>query len=438
MKFLSQETIDTVKKVSVYEVAEKLGFHLKRVGTHWNLRCPNPNHHEKKDPDTYIKISTGYYKCYGGGGCGSEGYAINFYSWNQFGGYDSKRDFYRSVEGIADLMGIPIKYTDGTVVQDGSRAVYVPREQPKVIEVPAASADICDRTYRRFLDLCPVYDEHLAEWLGPKRQYTKEQIGVIGFRSIPRDFAMAKKIVDTLIAEGYQIERVPGFTQFVKRGGNPQNEADWYWLIAGMGKYYIPVRDDLGRIIRLRLRTNFEDKKKYVWFSSAPMNEGNVIRRGGAASGAPVNVVVPTNQMAIWEPGTEITDICTVKKVLIIEGEHKSYITANRLNMVVMGLPGVGNFREVVPLLKKWGVEEAAIAYDIDAFYDKSKPTGKNENVFKQLVRFGKELISEEGIQTNLWAWNPSDAKGLDDLLLLGKFPVVTDLRTNERYPFIV
>lgn len=437
MKFLSQETIDAVKMVSVYEVAEKLGFHLRRQGTHWNLNCPNPNHHENT-PDTYIKISTGRYKCYGGGGCGPEGDAINFYSWNQFEGYDAKRDFYRSVEGIAKLMGIPIKYMDGTVVQDSTGPVYVPREQPKVNEVPAASADICDRTYRRFLDLCPVYDEHLAEWLGPKRQYTKEQIEVIGLRSIPRDFATAKKIVETLIAEGHQIERVPGFTQFVKQGGNPQNEADWFWLFVGMGKYYIPVRDHMGRITRMRLRTNFEDKKKYIWFSSAPMNEGKVTRRGGASSGAPINVVVPTNQMAIWEPGTEITDIRGIKKVLIIEGEHKSYITANRLNMVVLGVPGVGNFHEVVPLLKKWGVEEAAIAYDIDAFYDENKPTGKNENVFKQLVRFGKELVSQEAIRTEIWAWNPSDGKGLDDLILGGRFPVVTDIRTNERLPFDV
>ncbi|GAA0854066.1 CHC2 zinc finger domain-containing protein [Paenibacillus glucanolyticus] len=437
MKYLSQETIDMVKKVSVYELADVLGYDLRRSGNHWNLRCPNPNHQEKT-PDTYIKISTGYYKCYGGGGCGPEGDAINFYSWHHFEGYDSKKDFYRSVEGIAKLMGIPVQYRDGTILMDESRPTYVPRDRPKVPVIPAASADVCDRTYRRFLDLCPVFDEHLDEWLGSKRQYTREQIGAIGLRSIPKTLDHAKKIVDTLISEGYQIERVPGFTQFLRNGGNPNREEDWFWLIAGKGKYYIPVRDDLGRIIRLRIRTNYDNKKKYVWFSSAPVNEGDFIRRGGAESGAPINVVLPSKVMAIWEPGTDISAIYKIQKALIIEGEHKSYISADRLNMLVFGIPGVGNFREVLPLLKKYGIKEVAIAYDIDAFHDEKKPTGKNEQVFKQLVNLGKQLISEEGIHTELWAWNPKDGKGLDDLLINLKFPVVTDLRTNERLPFAI
>ncbi|WP_240416568.1 CHC2 zinc finger domain-containing protein [Paenibacillus periandrae] len=437
MKLLSQETVDLVRRVSVKEVAETLGFQIKRAGTHWNLGCPNPNHQEKT-PQTYIKISTGIYTCYGGGGCGAGGDAITFYSWSQFNGYDPKKDFYRSIQGIASLMGIPIKYKDGSIMQDESRPTYVPRNEPKMIEVPAASPDICDRTYRRFLDLCPVFNEHLEEWLGPKRQYSREQIEVLGLRSIPKTLDQVRKIVDTLQAEGYQIDRVPGFTQFLRQNGNAEDDNDWYWSISSIGKYYIPVRDDRGRIIRLRVRTNFDDKKKYVWFSSAPMNEGKFVRRGGAPSGAPINIVAPSKFMATWEPGTELNDVYLIKKVLLIEGEHKSYICSDRLNMIVIGIPGVGNFRDVVPLLRKWGVKEAAIAYDIDAFYNENKPTGKNEQVFKQLVSFGKELISQEDIQTELWAWNPNDGKGLDDLLLNFKLPVVTDLRTNERLPFVI
>ncbi|KJD42947.1 CHC2 zinc finger domain-containing protein [Paenibacillus terrae] len=432
MKFISEETIELVKRVSVYEVADILGFHLKRVGTYWNIKCPNPDHYEKT-PQTYISMSTGYFKCYSGGGCGADGNVINFFSWHYYGGYDPKKDFVRSVEGIATLMGIPIKYSDGSISQDNTRPVYVPKEQPKLVEIPAASPDVCDQTYRRFLDLCPVFNEHLEEWLGPKRQYTKEQVEVIGLRSVPKTVDQAKKIVNTLISEGYQIERVPGFTQFLRKDGRLENDQDWYWLIAGMGKYYIPIRDDMGRIIRLRIRTNLEDNKKYVWFSSAPMNKGNFIRRGGAGSGAPVNVIVPSKLMALWQPGTEITGILKVNKVLIIEGEHKGYIVSEFLNMLVISIPGVGNFRDVIPLLKKWGVQEVAIAYDIDAFYDEKKNTGKNENVFKQLVRFGKALISEENIHSELWVWNPRDGKGLDDLILGGKLPIVINLRTNER-----
>ncbi|MFX3643498.1 MAG: CHC2 zinc finger domain-containing protein [Candidatus Pristimantibacillus sp.] len=430
MKFLSEETINLVKAIPTDELAERLGMYLKRSGKYYNLCCPNPNHSDDLKPLTFI-FQSGLFVCYGSGGCGAKGDAIAFYSWHKYGTYTAKTDFYYMVEELADFMGIQVRYKDGSVKElDTSRPTYVPKERT-VVQIEPASADICDRTYRRFLDLCPLYTDNLEEWTGPKRQYTKQQIGAIGLRSIPRSVEEAKRIVNTLINEGYQIERVPGFTQFLVKDGDPSNDQDWYWLIAGMGKYYIPVRDYLGRIVRLRLRSNFEDKKKYLWFSTEPIENKS---RGGASSGAPVNVVIPSAYLSKWSPGTDLMKIYPVKKALIIEGEHKGYICADKIlelnvfgePIVILTVPGSGNYKEVISLLKYWGIKDVALAYDIDAFYDEKKATKKNEYVNKHLIELTQTLLEEDQMNCELLTWNPREAKGLDDLFLQSdKLPVV-------------
>lgn len=435
MKFISESTINSVKNVRTEDLADLLGISMRRAGAHFKLCCPNPDHSGNDPEETYINIQSGIFKCYGNGGCGAKGDAIAFYSWYKHGTYTPKTDYYYAIEELADFMGIQVTYRDGTVkALDTTRPAYIPRERIEVIQVEPASAEVCDRTYRRFLDLCPLYKDNLEEWTGPKRQYTKQQIGAIGLRSIPRSVEEAKRIVNTLIAEGYEVERVPGFTQFLMKNGDPTQDQNWFWLIAGVGKYYIPVRDTLGRIIRLRLRSNFEDKMKYLWFSTEPIEN---IRRGGAPSGAPVNVIIPSIYLTKWAPGTDVRKIYSFKKVLIIEGEHKGYICADKIAQMnifeepiaILTVPGSGNYREVVDILRNWGIEEVALAYDIDAFYDEKKATKKNENVNKHLVELTKLLVNEEKMRVELLTWNPREAKGLDDLLLhTNKLPVVNKI----------
>lgn len=433
-KFISDETIKIVKQVTVYEVATALGFHMHRRGAHWQFECPNPSHDTH---ECYLGINKGIFKCFGGGGCGAGGDAISFYGWHHIEKYDAKKHFAKSVEGVAQLMGIPIEYTDGTILCNEEKPSYVPMPQEEYVEVLPADPEVCNRTYRRFLELCPIYEEHLQEWLGAKRQYTEKQVEVIGLRSVPRSFEEAKNIVTTLFNEGYQLERVPGFTQFLKKNGDPEKDSDWYWLLAGMGQYYIPVRDEYGRIIRLRIKTNNPVKKKYVWFSSEPMITERIKRRGGAPSGAPLNVVVPTRYMSTW--GSLVTDLKTFNKAIIIEGEHKAYICSEILDTLIIGVPGSGNFRDVIPLLKKLGVTEVYVAYDIDAFYDEEKETQKNEYVHEHLRKFIIDLLSESSMNVYLLVWNHLHGKGLDDLLLqTKKLPMAINVRTNEEKPYVI
>jgi len=271
-----------------------------------------------------------------------------------------------------------------------------------------------------------------------KRGYTNEEIVAIGLRSIPREYSEISRIVKTLLAEGYTLERVPGFTQKLRKNGDPQNPSHWYWSIAASGKYFIPVRNHKGQIVRMRVSTGRMDPK-YMWFSSAPNIEYESdrvkMRKGGASSGAPLNIVPPYQVLKIWEPGDELTYHMYPDMVVCTEGEHKSYISSNILQKVIIGIPGAGNYKEVIPTLKRWGTKKLAIALDMDALLDKTKEAGRNQQVFEHLVEFSRQTLEEAGIEVVIWCWDPKDGKGLDDLLLNRKSPIEIDLRTRTRRP---
>jgi hypothetical protein len=441
---LSQQTIDLVKTVTTLEFATRLGDNPKQIGASFQVFCPNPSHHEKT-PDTYIMSNMNGWKCFGGGGCGAQGSdAIKYYAWKTFGHWEPKKHFVDSVIGVANLMGIPIH-------EEGDKTTHVnvrttrrtlqnvestSNGSQKIETVEARNADDCDRIYRKFLQLCPIYREHAEEWLGQKRQYTKDQVLRIGLRSVPATNEEIFSIIKNLHDDGESLERVPGFTQRLQRGGNPANELDWYWTINVSGGYFIPVRDEFGRIVRMRVATN--STPKYIWFSSTPnihiQSESSKMRKGGAPSGAPLNIVVPTIQLDTWTPGTFITDIFRVDEVLCTEGEHKSNIASNRLNRLSIGLPGVGTFKEVIPLIIRWDVKKVIIAYDADSLYKEESVNGKNEKVFEQLVKLSQELLHLD-IEVAIWTWNCRDGKGLDDLLNNNKLPIEINLRTKERSP---
>jgi len=463
MPRISQQTIDQVERVHTYDLAVRMGHWVKPSVGSIKVRCPNPNHIERT-PDTYIKKSTGVFKCFGGGGCGAQGKALQYYAWATWGCWDPRSHFVDAVIGVCEIMGIPIEY-EGTGREPFKKRhpAMQPAAAPKFIfeDVPAQNAGVCDRVYRRFLQLCPIYPEHSHEWM-TKRKYTEDQIMAFGLRSIPATWQETKYIVDTLLSEGYSLERIPGFTQKLRKGGNPLNDFDWYWTINAYGKYFLPVRDDAGHIVRLRMATG-QEKRKYTWFSSAPNVEpvrnaaGNItdlkildpsldvkanpqeMRRGGASSSHHINVVLPYPFLQRWQPGDEITDIFRFDTVVITEGEHKSFISANILNLPVIGVPGVGNYRDVLPALKKWGVRKAVVAYDADAFLNKEKDGQKVENnVLKNLISFAREILESDGIELVFWIWNIQHGKGLDDVLLNKKLPIEINPLTKTRKPVVI
>lgn len=452
-KRISRETIDAVNAVPILDLANALGDNPKRVGKQYAVFCPNPNHGERT-PDTYIEANKNIFKCFGGGGCGAGGpSSFTYYYWHEYGrAYDKnnkedKKNFPLVIEKIANLMGITIKYEDGSTVKSSGAASYKPRyTQPKELE--PQSVDICDKVYRAFLSLCPVQKEHFMEWV-QERKYSKEDVMTLGLRSVPSAEEVFN-ILAQLVNKGYPLERVPGFVQRLYPESiasqypqelvseDKQKRGFWVWTVAGSKGYFIPVRDRQGRIVRLRVRRD-EGKPKYIWFSSfdntAIETEKFKLRRYGVSSGAPLNVVPPVSQIRSWNTGTDISDVFNVNVIIGTEGEHKSQVSANKLLATVIGVPGVGNFKDIIPLLKDWGTKKFILAYDMDTLKreDESKKSkDKQQKLFDKLTEFAKDVM-KLGIDVYLWTWDIRDGKGLDDLLLANKLPMEVNLRTGER-----
>jgi hypothetical protein len=446
MARISQETIEEVRAVPILDLAIALGDNPKRTGKQYQVFCPNPNHSENT-PDTYIEPNKNIFNCFGGGGCGAKGNdSLRYYGWHEHGEYENKL-FVKCVKGVAETMGITIKYDDGSV--EGSKKPkkkYKPREIFN--ETPAQSDKVVDQVYRAFLSLCPIKENHARELL-MERKYQKDEVMSIQLRSVPTMQEWIP-ILRTLRNKKYPLEFVPGFSQrFIPDGyetpfpvelmqRDDERKGYWVFVPSASAGYFIPVRNEFGHIVRLRVRRD-TGSPKYIWFSSYDNSrtEENIlkVRRKGASSGAPVNVVPPVSLIPNWEVGTDLCDYFKTDVVIATEGEHKSYISAKLLKLVLLGAPGVGNFKEILPIIQRWEVKKFIIAYDMDALNrkdDSEKEVKKQKTIFEKLKEFALE-VHKLGIDVYLWTWNISDAKGLDDLLLATKTPVEVNLRTGDK-----
>lgn len=449
MARISSETIEAVNSAGILDLAYALGNNPKRIGKQYQIPCPNPGHLARVSDNTYIEPNKNLFKCFACEASGSS--AFNYYFWNEFGrAYDKnnkedKKTFPKVIEAIAGLLGIPIVYDDGSTVQT-KRKPYV---RPQTKELEPLSDDICDKVYRAFLSLCPIRKEHAIEWM-EKRKYTKEDIIALGFRSIPSGEELMP-ILHKLILKEYPLARVPGFvqrlipesvgSQYPKELVEPDKEGRgfWVWTIsAGKGGYFIPVRDRQGRIVRMRIRRD-AGNPKYIWFSStdntATEKEKYQIRRNGAASGAPLHIAPPVSQVKIWEVGNDLSEVYNVKVIIGTEGEHKAQLAANILKSTIVGIPGVGNFAPLLPLLKDWGTKKFILAYDMDTLKredDSIKAQKKQQLLFDKVAQLATE-VKNLGIDCYLWTWDIKDGKGLDDLLQNGKLPMEIDFKTKAR-----
>lgn len=451
---ISQESIDTVTSIPVIDLAYTMGEKLVRKGKQFQVACPDPNHSENVSDNAYIDPTRNIFKCFSCG-CGGNN-AIAYFAIKTFGSYEPKKHFIQSVKGIAELMGITLKMEDGSFIGDAS-SDYKPKKFVPQKELEPQSPQELDMVYRSFLGLCPVREHHLADWRNVRR-FSDEQINLLGLRSVPSKDEWVNIYIQ-LANAGISLERVPGFSQVfvpsfyetpfpealgekgtIKSEKGSNVDGAWFYTPAAHNGYFIPVRDENGYIIRLRIRKD-EGEPKYIWFSSEHNIdiETNMVRKrkNGVSSGGPLNIAVPFNLLQNWKMGDNITSICKMDTIIATEGEFKSNISANVFGVPVIGLPGAGNFKELLPLLKKWGVKKLIIAYDMDTLQkdnDSLKAQKKQENLFTLVKNFSLEVM-QTGVTTCLWTWGISDGKGLDDLVYNRKLPAEINLNTGGKRP---
>lgn len=170
------------------------------------------------------------------------------------------------------------------------------------------------------------------------------------------------------------------------------------WTLAGACGTVIPVRDVNHKVVSLKVRSDSNDDSKYSTVSSSKHN--------GPGAGSHVHVPLFDGDRT---------------KVRVTEGELKADIATELSGMMTLGLPGVSNYRQVVPTLRSLGATIVLIAVDADA--------QEKLSVARALEALAK-AITEAGLTPYIETWDAADGKGIDDLLASGKRPTV--LRRDE------
>lgn len=222
-----------------------------------------------------------------------------------------------------------------------------------------------------------------------RRGFTDNEIDENGYStwdraSFPKACRKAVAAAETVARQhDIQLATIPGF--YSDHG---------HWKFNAFSGLVIPVRDVEEQIVafKIRRRDVKDGQSKYVSVTSK--------KYGGPSPGAPVHV-------PLMRP--ESTNF-----VRVTEGEIKADLASARSDMLTISVPGVTNFRGVVPVLQSLGAETAVIAFDAD-FRTKT-------NVARALVQF-TWFLQDRGYNVEVETWSKKNGKGIDDLLGNGKKP---------------
>lgn len=331
---------------------------------------------------------------------------------------------------------------DGTTAPGQVSSTYkIPerkQEAPHVEEPPMRPAAELDERYRLFLKQLKLEDKH-RKYLYDEG-FSDDMIEKYQIRSIPENDAyrynyrtyksinpsrkqIMQKVSDVF---GNSLIGVPGF--HTKDDGIT-------WTFSGPGGMIIPVPDIYGRFIGMRVRVDnrwkdseghaitkeqYDREKelaaktgrpcsvremgKYIWFSSPRY-------KNGKSSGSPLGYYYPTSS---GNPYAQ-------RMVYITEGEKKSIVASERLGLMCIDVPGVGNWTNLfnkdengtrpIDVLKKSGIRLAVVAYDADK--EKNKMVLDHQN---HLV----EKLRQEAVVVGVAGWEMRVGKGLDDYLVNG------------------
>jgi hypothetical protein len=271
-----------------------------------------------------------------------------------------------------------------------------------------AEITVLNRVYDELLSQHDLSVEHREHLLGP-RGLSPEAVDARKYRSWGRFRSLRWQIAKAAYARfGSDALDVPGV--IVRK----QGERDEYVTLAGAPGIAIPIQDAHSRICGMQIRV--ENPKpgagKYAWLSSAS--------QGGATCGTPVHVARPLTGKEKEKKST---------RVWLTEGALKADIACDRLDEIVIAVPGVNAIHDFVPtldaLMERGELKELVIALDSDW----------RDNPRVKRARFLlAERAARVGVVVWLADWSPKH-KGLDDLLLTGGRPTLEPYRVQGNGP---
>jgi hypothetical protein len=278
---------------------------------------------------------------------------------------------------------------------DGSH-VGAPPEPPAVQwRETLADVETRDRTYRALLEVLSLSSHHLVQLR--ERGLSGETIARAGYRTLHwADGERTRAVRHVMHTAGsVYLLNVPGF---FKRDGSKETR------LGGSPGLLIPVRDEAGRILACLIRPdNLQDGGgKYRWLSAPP----DAIGCGPGSLG----------HVPLHERGS-------AEIVRVTEGILKADVATALSSVVTVGMPGVGAWKQALPILKKLAPSKVLVAFDADARL-KAQVAGP-------LVRL-VEALRQEGYDVTVEVWPESAGKGIDDVLKAGKRDAIRLVRGAE------
>ena len=351
---------DILSALNIRDEAERLGvkFASGKENVNGWLSCYSIDRDEK-NPSAAINVgANGHRGQYTDRGTGDK--AISFFEFAaQHGHFADWRD---ARKHFAEVAGVPFP----TVEQD---------------EIDEQALDHRHEVYTEFLDSLTLSQEHRANV--EARGLTEQQIDRMKLRTLPKG---GRRQRANHIVNKHGREKTLSVPGFVVRHYDDGNE---YFTFAGSPGMLIPVRDEKGRIVALRVRRDStKNGPKYLYVSSA--------KDGGPSPGAPI----------YFPQSVEIGDV-----IGITEGEFKAEIASQNNGIPYIGIPGVTFHRAAVKWVQDHCVEHVRIAFDADA---------TKKGAVAQCLTALYSQLKHVGLTVGIDVWDPIDGKGIDDVLTSG------------------
>ncbi len=272
--------------------------------------------------------------------------------------------------------------------EDSSYSTFTGEPWESDPDTPCANEKVRDAVYSSLLRLLNLSSAHQHALL--KRGLSKDIIEANGYRTYPvqERSALSKALLEQF-GEA-TLRTIPG--AYVKTEG----KRSW-WSLAGAPGLLIPIRNVMGQIVALKVRADEETSfPRYSTVSSRA--------HGGPGPGALIHV-----------PQHGKIDTMTVR---ITEGELKADISQYRSGLMTLSVPGVSNWRLIIPILQALEAHTVLVAFDADS--------RTNPHVAAALERTHTEL-AERGWDVHIETWPTAWGKGIDDILVAGHVPETED-----------
>jgi len=304
--------------------------------------------------------------------------------------YGNILTFYRDQMGLPNNKEAYKQIMERLQMGDKPSVVKAVAYEDKEKEVKMANVDNRNLFYTKLLKQFSLSKKNTEDML--KRGFTKEEIKALGYKTIPNpknveEIGTALKEMN-LSSESF--EGIPG--TYISNKGN-------WWLNIWKGGIGVKYLDIFGRCQMINVRKNEEERQidkdgekecKYYHISSNGKKKGTSAKQAIHYAGKRHKA----------KNGLMVLDAPKDGKAYITEGVIKGDLYHCISGNLVICTPGVnclGALEKEIPYIKKIGIKEICIAYDMDRV--------KNIEVLIALQKLGMFLI-EKGFIVTVKEWS--------------------------------